>query len=275
MSQLQLATIDFHGQQIISYHDGQTARVAVRPVCENLGLDWKSQHRKISGHPIFSRSVVIMTTESGIGERNSVTLPLEMLHGWLMSIHPDKVDPSIREMLILYQLECYKALFDYWVKGSAINPRMAGLNHAARIADENQMLKLIATLKKSASPSEREVIEEALRDCLGRLNIAVPDLSQIGRLPIANSELTRPIFELFDQLEAAGVKYNHHRNPTRLAVNLHELEEFAVTYGLPCDLGKRTKDALRAHPRFIDACTVNGRHGKSIHCWVFQASSVH
>lgn len=278
MPNYQIANVDFYGDTLISFHDGKRAYVACKPICERLGIDWSSQYTKLKNDPIFAASIVIITTDTGQGRREVVCIAVDMLQAWMMSINPNKVKEELREPMNRYRAICAQALSDFWTKGIAINPlvRLKGGKdpHTIRISDENQMLRLIAALKKTITMSERAVIEDSLRDCLGRLNIAVPDLSQIGNANVANTYLTAPFFELLDQLASVGAKFNHHRNPARIAVSLKEVAELALTYGLSCDLGKRTKNALRAHPRFVDDCAVNSRDGKSIHCWVFQALSV-
>ncbi|EPL6553766.1 phage antirepressor N-terminal domain-containing protein, partial [Acinetobacter baumannii] len=46
------------------------------------------------------------------------------LFGWLMTISPNKVNPEIRDTVIMYQQECDDVLWEYWTKGQAINQRL-------------------------------------------------------------------------------------------------------------------------------------------------------
>ncbi|OPC86634.1 hypothetical protein BTV54_06205 [Pasteurella multocida subsp. multocida] len=46
-------------------------------------------------------------------------LPIDYLNGWLFGIDVKRVKPEIRDLLITYKKECYKALSDYWMKGKA------------------------------------------------------------------------------------------------------------------------------------------------------------
>ncbi len=50
-------------------------------------------------------------------------MPLTKLNGWLFSISSEKVGPEIRLMVELYQDECFIVLYNYWHRGTAINPR--------------------------------------------------------------------------------------------------------------------------------------------------------
>ena len=101
--------------------------VPMRPVVEGMGLDWKSQHVKLTQNQRFASSVVEITTQmSGDDQRRAMTcLPLRKLPGWLTSISPNKVALEIRDTVIAYQNECDDALWASWTEGHAINPRTA------------------------------------------------------------------------------------------------------------------------------------------------------
>ena len=136
--------VPFNGQQIITAMAAGIAYVAMRPVVENLGLDWATQLRKLRGGAGNSNrrdnSIVDdgrgshMTTPSKFGccdisipskggIQKMICIPLKKLNGWLFSINPEKVRADIRDKLIQYQEECFTVLHDYWTKGKAENPR--------------------------------------------------------------------------------------------------------------------------------------------------------
>ena len=105
--------------------DGQPF-VPMRPVVEGMGLDWKTQYRKLQGSR-FNSVMVLMTTTGADGKRYEMAcLPLRKLPGWLMSIHASKVRPDLRDGVIAYQNECDDALWAYWNEGHAANHRGAG-----------------------------------------------------------------------------------------------------------------------------------------------------
>ena len=43
----QFATIPFHGQQLYLVEKNGEPYAAVKPVCENIGIDWASQFTKL------------------------------------------------------------------------------------------------------------------------------------------------------------------------------------------------------------------------------------
>lgn len=89
--------------------------VPVKPICEALEISFPTQYRKLTDHPIFSSVIALRATTGADGKQyEMVCLPIEFLPGWLFSIHPDNVKPEARDNLIEFQLECHRALFEYF-----------------------------------------------------------------------------------------------------------------------------------------------------------------
>ena len=123
----QTALVAFHDHDILTINDGDTIRVAMKPICESIGIDWTAQFRRIQRHPVMATCIAMTAIQMpGDDQRREVaTLPLDMLNGWLFGVEASRVKPEIRERLIEYQRECFKVLHDYWMKGHATNPRAA------------------------------------------------------------------------------------------------------------------------------------------------------
>jgi len=109
--------VEFHGDYLTAIFDGETVWVAVRPIIENLGMDWSKQRRKILTDPVLSSTVAQKATVAQDGKkREMLCLPLEYINGLLFKINPNKIpNPQVREKVILYQKECYKALYEYFI----------------------------------------------------------------------------------------------------------------------------------------------------------------
>lgn len=103
-------SVRFHDQSITVFMHGGSPLVAVKPICENMGIDWRAQRQRIMRHHVMSKGVVIMTTPSAGGEQKTACLPLEMLNGWLFGIDAARVKPDLREKVIRYQRECFHVL---------------------------------------------------------------------------------------------------------------------------------------------------------------------
>ena len=118
------ATVDFHGHAltVITGPAGEQL-VAMKPICEAIGLDWDGQRQRIKRHKVLSRGAVMITAPSASGDQEHTCLPLKMLNGWLFSVDAARVRPEIRDTLIQYQSECFDVLAAYWQQGEAVNPR--------------------------------------------------------------------------------------------------------------------------------------------------------
>lgn len=113
--------VPFHGADLYVVTVGNEAFTPMKPIVEGMGLDWKSQHKKISQR--FAKGMVEITIPSSGGMQTMICLALRKLAAWLNTISPNKVRPEIRERVIRYQEECDDVLYEYWTKGQVKNPR--------------------------------------------------------------------------------------------------------------------------------------------------------
>ncbi len=121
---IQAKVIQFRDQPISVIPQDNQLYVAMKPICENIGIDWKSQYSRIKRHQVLNSVMVMMITTASDSKRyDQICLPLDYLNGWLFGIDANRVRPEIRDRLIQYQTECFKVLSDYWQKGFSVNPR--------------------------------------------------------------------------------------------------------------------------------------------------------
>jgi hypothetical protein len=91
--------------------------VAIKPICEALGIDRKRQQDKINCHPILSSVGGLKPLTGADGKIYEMyCLPLEYIFGWLFTINPANVNEDAKPALIKYQQECYHALFAYFTE---------------------------------------------------------------------------------------------------------------------------------------------------------------
>ncbi|ENW95974.1 phage antirepressor N-terminal domain-containing protein [Acinetobacter sp. NIPH 298] len=107
--------VKFNNQQVPVFFHNEKPYVVMKPICENIGLDWRSQLKRIKRNQVLNQGVVMMTTPSIKGDQDSVALPLGMLNGWLMGVDANKVRLEIKDTLIKYQLECYDVLYKHFM----------------------------------------------------------------------------------------------------------------------------------------------------------------
>ncbi len=124
-----LVPVPFHGTTLFLVNHDEEPFTPMKPIVEGMGLDWRSQQRKLAS--LQERwGMVIMTIPSEGGAQETLCMPLRKLPGWLMTIHPTRVKPEIREKIIQYQNECDDVLWKYWTEGHVTNPLVETLSPA-------------------------------------------------------------------------------------------------------------------------------------------------
>ncbi|STP02628.1 phage antirepressor N-terminal domain-containing protein [Haemophilus parainfluenzae] len=119
-NQISTQTISFNNQSLITVEQNGVHYVAMKPICENIGIQWESQYNRIRRDDVLN-SVIFIMNMTGSDSKNyqMICLPIEYLNGWLFGIDINRCNPEIRDTLIKYKKECYQALHDYWFNGKA------------------------------------------------------------------------------------------------------------------------------------------------------------
>jgi len=105
--------IRFHETELVTYID-QSGKpfVAVKPICDAIGLNANTALKGIRNHPILGPDSAIQHHQVGNDQRREyLMVPIEYLNGWLFSIDLKRVNPEARQKLLIYQKECYQVLF--------------------------------------------------------------------------------------------------------------------------------------------------------------------
>ncbi|PAV10901.1 hypothetical protein CBG25_01015 [Arsenophonus sp. ENCA] len=169
-------TATFYGTELyVVEHNGEP-HVPMKPIVEGMGMTWQSQLEKLKQRFKSTVTEIVIVASDG-KERKMACLPLRKLAGWLRTIYPNKVKPEIRDKVIQYQEECDDALYDYWTKGIAVNPRtqkaersiMQELNTAcAELKTDKAIASLFGTglsewknIKAAHTKKVKGLIEEA------------------------------------------------------------------------------------------------------------------
>lgn len=147
--------VPFHGAELYVVNHNGEPYTPMKPIVEGMGLDWKSQHKKISQR--FSKGMVEITIPSAGGVQAMICMALRKLAAWLNSISPNKVRPEIREKVIQYQEECDDVLYEYWTKGHVVNPRKAKKALPGKITTEQQeAIKQLVMSRGQSLPKEKQ-----------------------------------------------------------------------------------------------------------------------
>lgn len=118
-NQISTQTISFNNQSLITVEQNGNHYVAMKPICENIGLAWEPQVLRIKRDEVLSQGMIVMIIPTNGGNQNMICLPIEYLNGWLFGIDINRCKPEIRDTLIKYKKDCYQALHDYWFNGKA------------------------------------------------------------------------------------------------------------------------------------------------------------
>lgn len=99
---------------IVMVQNGEK-RIAIKPICEVLGVNYSTQLEKLKNDD-FLKSVVSLrgTTGSDGKEYQMMTIPYMYVFGWLFTINPKNVREEARETVLKYKMECYQALFNHF-----------------------------------------------------------------------------------------------------------------------------------------------------------------
>jgi len=147
------AVATINKQNILVFEENATKYVAVKPICEALGVNLSGQIQRLKRDEILSSVVcTIHTTGSDKKQYEMVSLPLKYVFGWLFTIDNSKV--KNKDGLIKYQKQCYDTLYrEFYEK--------------AEFYHQKEQLKLkcalkIARVKNEVTEAKKElqVIEE-------------------------------------------------------------------------------------------------------------------
>jgi len=93
--------------------EGEEKRVAVKPICDALGIDYSTQVQRLKSDPILSSVMGLSPTTGADGKQyEMITIPFKFVFGWLFRIDSRNVKEESRESVLKYQLHCYNALYN-------------------------------------------------------------------------------------------------------------------------------------------------------------------
>jgi len=153
--------LEFNGKRISVLLADGTWWVALKPICEALGVKYESQFERMQNHKILGqlfRKRGMVAADNRM--REMVCLPEKFIYGWLFSINSDNAQ------LIEFQRECYEVLYDHF--HGALAMRVNNLNEKSAIdlqieELEQKMLASEEFLKIQELKKRKTVITAQLR----------------------------------------------------------------------------------------------------------------
>lgn len=142
----QVQNITFHGQTVPVFTQNQTHYAAMKPICENIGIDWEAQRQKIQRNQVLNSVACMIKATASDGKSYETTcLPIEYLNGWLFGIDVNRVKPEIRDNLLRYQRECFKVLNAHFNRPIQ-QPRIQPPSVAEQLPTRNELYQVIQML---------------------------------------------------------------------------------------------------------------------------------
>lgn len=115
----QIEVIPFNGIELLSKKIDEIIWVALKPIVEGMGLDWKRQSQKVQKDSRYS--VISIPFETKGGTQEMLSLNAYHLPAFLYSINPNKVRIDLRDKIISFQNETFKVINEYWNKKSELS----------------------------------------------------------------------------------------------------------------------------------------------------------
>lgn len=129
-----IITINFRADTLFAVERDDGVFVAVKPICDALGLTWQGQLQRLKDDPILSEGITTIVMPSPGGAQEQTCLKLEYVNGWLLKVDSRRVkDEETRQRLLTYQRECHLVLFEHFY-----GKRVAAASRALPDPEETQ-----------------------------------------------------------------------------------------------------------------------------------------
>jgi len=103
---------------IVMIEDGEKL-IAIKPICDILGVAWEPQFRKLKSDPKFSSTVTLRVTVGADGkQREMATIPFKKVFGWLYSINA--IIPFVLSIPHPSTYFCQKLIFTWQLPTTAV-----------------------------------------------------------------------------------------------------------------------------------------------------------
>ncbi len=165
-------TVLLEGAEIVgAISEDETVYVPLRQFCDFLGIDWQGQRQRTLRHHFYSEylQTVAITAKDG-RTRDQVALPVDLCHGWLLGINPERVrDPETAAKIKKFQRDAHRLLFELFSSDMKPSPAaniITTLNLTPKMMDgitENRQLININMVETNDLRQELEILKEELR----------------------------------------------------------------------------------------------------------------
>lgn len=108
-------TVNFRQDTLFAVERDDGVYVAIKPICDSLGLNWSGQFSRLKDDPVLAEGVCVIQIPSPGGAQETTCLKMELVNGWLFKVDSRRVkDEDTRRKLLTYQRECHQVLFEHF-----------------------------------------------------------------------------------------------------------------------------------------------------------------
>lgn len=136
---VEVASIPFHGGDVLAAQiDGKT-HVVLRPAVEQLGLDYSSQLRKLKAKSWACVVNLTMQLPGDSQSRDHAAVDVRTFLMLMATINEKQVAAHVRDVLVAYQNEIADVIEAYFTEGEAVNPRVVEADGPIQIAAQSEI----------------------------------------------------------------------------------------------------------------------------------------
>lgn len=169
-----MARIPFHGGVILARQIDSDQIVALKPICENIGIDFEPQRKRLLRQAWAVTSIMEATGSDG-KTYQMFAVNRKTLVMWLATIDASRLkNETTKSMVVAYQRECAEALDAYFSDGIAVN------RHRLEAAHHDRMSQ-IELLKANTGLVHPDFLEAKARIVIARELGETPELDPMRR----------------------------------------------------------------------------------------------
>lgn len=166
-----LSPVQFHEDTIYCTTINGQPFTPMKPIVDNLGLNWGSQSAKLKANE-GRWGIAMIAIPSAGGDQEMVCMPVRKLPAYLNTINPRKVSAALREKIIQYQEESDDVLWNYWMN----QQKETGRPVLSSVADRKPLRNVVNVWADATGQSYPA--------CWKQVNAAF-NLAKISELPAA------------------------------------------------------------------------------------------
>lgn len=187
-----LIHIPFRDTEVLAVDIDGKPHVVLRPAIEALGLDFKTQHRKLAGKSWASVVTMPMQVPGDSQKRETTAVDVRTFLMLLATIDERRVSEAVRPLLIAYQSEVADVIEAYWTNGGAINSRATEAQLTVLAQQAEAQMNVIRLASGIIAP---DYLEAKARLVLARSMGEEPEIED-GAIPV----------DVYSFLKSKGVK---------------------------------------------------------------------